>query len=219
MRIELLMPYVLTEAWVQMAVNRYAPFARSTTELYGRDLSDVAPAVVTAERTPHLVAEQALRAQNAGADTCIIDCFYEAGLEESRVALQIPIVGAGEAGMLLAYGLGAPFTVLTSDQEGLSIVPTNAERYGFSTRLHSVVSIDLPWQEIPDHPEEALLRMEREAMSLPSSVHTIVIGCTELAEMSQSLHDRLSLRGREVRVVNPIGAALGLAEMRFAMGT
>ena len=218
MKIELLMPYALTEDWVRTAVNRYAPHARSETELHGADLSDAAPVEVTAENTPQLVAERAIRAQEAGADACIIDCFYEAGLEESRAALQIPIVGAGEAGMLFAYGLGAPFAVLVTDQEGLAVVPNNAERYGFSTRLQSVVSIDLPWYDIPDQPDEALRRMEREVLGLHPAVRAVVIGCTELAELGSSLQERLSSLGCDILVLNPIVAALGVAETRVALG-
>jgi len=219
MRIQLIMPYVLSEDWVQMAVDRYVPFAHPSTELRGVDLADAAPKEVTAENTPELVVERALRAQEEGADACIVDCFYEAGLEESRAVLKIPIVGAGEAAMLFAYGLRTPFAVLTSDKEGLSVVPEHARRYGFDSRLHSVVSVDLPWQEIPERPEEALRKMEEEALRLDSSVQTVVVGCTDLAEMSRSLQDNLMAKNRNIKVVNPIAAAIGLVEMRVALGT
>ena len=219
MKIELIIPYVLTEDWIMMAVNRYVPFAHSSTELHGVDLSDAAPKEVTAENTPQLVVERALRAQEEGADACIVDCFYEAGLEESRAVLKIPIIGAGEAAMLFAYGLRAPFAVLTSDQEGIAVVPEHARRYGFDSRLHSVVSIDLPWQEIPERPEEALSKMEEEALMLDSTVQTVVIGCTDLAAMSRPLQDNLMAKNRDIKVVNPIAAAIGLAEMRVALGT
>ena len=215
--IELLMPYVLDEGVVEMAVERYAPFVRPSTQLHGTDLSDAVPIEVTPENTPELVVERALRAQDRGADACIIDCCYEAGLEESRAVLRIPIVGAGEAAMHLAYGLRSSFAVLTSDRKGFTVIPHNAERYGFASRLASVVSIDLAWEEIPDRPEEALRRVEEEALKLPSSVRTVILGCTELGPLSRSVHDRLAKQGREFHVVNPVGAAVGFAEMRVAL--
>ena len=57
MKIEVLVPFALTQDWAHMAVSRYLPFASPTTQLHNVDLSGTTPDEITDENTPRLVRE------------------------------------------------------------------------------------------------------------------------------------------------------------------
>ena len=48
----------------------------------------------------------------------IIGCFYDGGLRELREALTMPVVGMGEASMLLAATLGHRFSIIVGGASG-----------------------------------------------------------------------------------------------------
>ena len=219
MNIDILIPVALPEAWRRVAVARYAKYALPDTTFRGRDLSGAKISAIDYHNAPKAIVEIARLAEAGGADACIIDCFTDPGLEECSTALRIPVVGVGQAGMLFAHD-AAPaqgFSIITSEEDVIPIIEKNASRYGAATHLHSIVSIDMPFNEIPQHTQVALNRLERIGKTLLDEVTTFVMGCTELAEMSNALCQRLRQLNPEVQVINPLEAAIHLAETQFML--
>src|SRR5437868_6275016 len=95
-------------------------------------------------------ADQAIRnalaAERQGYDAFVIGHFQEPGLTECRGALDIPVIGLGEAAMLFACQVGRRFALVTIDPV---FVPWHEEqviRHGLDRRCAGISAIkaDLP---------------------------------------------------------------------------
>jgi allantoin racemase len=165
-------------------------------------------------KAAQLIVKNALKAEEDGVDACIIDCFYDRGIEECSSALRIPVVGVCMAGMLLAYSMPGKFAVITTEKTGIPRIESNAHRYGVASKLQSVVSIEYPWQEIPTHSEEVAQLLVQAGKELVSVASTFILGCTDLSNMADPLREELRSLAPNVRVIDPILPAIHLAEIR-----
>jgi len=77
----------------------------------------------------------AVAAERSGADAYAISTLPEPALREARGLVDIPVVGYGEAAMLLACTLGRTFGVLVFIPELAQTVADNAARHGLGERF------------------------------------------------------------------------------------
>lgn len=218
MKIEILIPVALPETWQKVAVDRYAKYASPSTALHGTDLTGLIEGSMNYSQAPRLVLRNALKAEENGADACIIDCFTDPALGACSSQLEIPTVGVGMAGMIFAFAVSKSFAIITSESKITSLIEANAHRYGVTSRLQSVTSIDIPVEAIPKNLEKTMSRLLTAAKKLLGRTSTFVMGCTELAEMAEPLCQELRLLEARTQVINPIGAATRLAETRVMLG-
>jgi hypothetical protein len=87
-----------------------------------------------------------LEAERAGYDAFVIGHFQEPGLTECRGAVDIPVVGLGEATMLFACSIGRRIGLVTIDPVFIPWHEEQVIRHGLSQRVAGVVAIkaDLP---------------------------------------------------------------------------
>lgn len=218
MKIEILIPVALPETWQKVAVDRYAKYASPSTALHCTDLTGLIEGSMNYSQAPRLVLRNALKAEENGADACIIDCFTDPALGACSSQLEIPTVGVGMAGMIFAFAVSKSFAIITSESKITSLIEANAHRYGVTSRLQSVTSIDIPVEAIPKNLEKTMSRLLTAAKKLLGRTSTFVMGCTELAEMAEPLCQELRLLEARTQVINPIGAAMRLAETRVMLG-
>jgi Asp/Glu/hydantoin racemase len=84
----------------------------------------------------------AVQAQQEGYDAYVIGHFQEPGLIESRSALDIPVIGLGEAAMLYACTLGRTFGLVTINP---SFIPWHRDqiiRLGLTQRSVGIRAVD-----------------------------------------------------------------------------
>src|SRR5215470_4871721 len=78
---------------------------------------DKGPESIESECEDALVVPDFLRkakeAEAARCDAVICDCFADPGVRAARELVNIPVIGPGEASMLLAASLGQKFSVIT----------------------------------------------------------------------------------------------------------
>jgi len=154
-----------------------------------------------------------------GHGAAIIGCFNDPGLQEARESLSIPVIGVGEAGMLLACMLGRNFGVVTVRRKLIPIIEDNVRRYGLESRLIRRDPIrsceldeklypamfDLPARTaVPPFEEQARLMAEDGA-------EVVVVGCASLGP-ALSLAGYNKVEGTRVPVVNATAAAVKFAE-------
>ncbi len=216
MIVNVLIPVRLPDWWRELAVERYAKHASKETDVVGIDLTPEQQERVTDKRLPGFLLENARLQEEAGADAQIIDCFSDPGLEALSRELKGVILGVGQAGLWFAHGRFSRFAVITSEQETAERIQTNAARWNLEGRLIDVRSIEIPAVEIPGDADRAFDAVAAWAEELADRVDGLVLGCTELAEFAPRLEARL-IDGEDprVRVVNPIAAAIRLAELRI----
>lgn len=162
-------------------------------------------------------------AQAAGCGAGIIGCFYDGGLRELREALDMPVVGMGEASVLLATTLGHRFSIIVGRRKWIPKMRDNVILTGVDRRLASFRSIEMSIPDMTADPDKFLARTlaeclkavdhdgaevivlselvppalaARAARELPVPLLDPGIACWKWAEMAADLYTRLGLSHR-----------------------
>jgi len=132
-----------------------------------------------------------------GHDAAIIGCFNDPGLQEARESLSIPVIGVGEAGMLLACMLGRNFGVVTVRRDPIRSCELDEKLYPAMFELPAKIAV-------PPFEEQAKKMAEDGA-------EVVVVGCASLGP-ALSLAGYNSVGGARVPVINATAAAVKMAE-------
>lgn len=159
---------------------------------------------------------RAIEAQENGYDAVILGHFQEPGLYEARSSIDIPIVGIGEASMHYALSFGRMFGLVTIHPIFVPIHQEQADRYGVSSRLAGITSLDASREDIrasftdPAAAEHVLSAFEAAAGSLVEAEADVIVPAGGLPGML--LASRPDYRVATAPVLNPIAIALTRAE-------
>jgi Asp/Glu/hydantoin racemase len=115
-------------------------------EVHGLDPPDRHFHPLTEFRCAAQVIRHALEAERAGYDAFVIGHFQEPGLLEMRGALDIPVIGLGEANLLTALSMGGKLGLVTIDPVFISWHERQVMAHGLDQRVVGVRAIkaDLP---------------------------------------------------------------------------
>ena len=211
-RVNVLIAVRLPKWWEDLAVDRYRKHASPGTELFGGSLTELQASRSLTEGVEACVLENALAAEDAGANVHILDCFTDPGLEFLSSHVVSPVVGVGRSGLQYAHNIFRRFGVITSEVGTIDKIRENAEKYHLDSHLSAEESVGIAASEIPRRREETLRRLEEIGRSMAGCVDGIVLGCTELAEFAPLLQDMLKSTG--IAIVNPIAVTIRFAEAR-----
>ena len=155
--------------------------------------------------------------ETEGVDAAIIGCFGDPGLEAAREMVTLPVIGPGEASMLLAAQLGHRFGVLAVFDSLAATHRGQAFRAGVLDKLCSVRGIEVPVLELASEPDRTFARIVDVARAAidRDGAEVLVFGC-----MSMSFLDVAPRLSREtgVPVINAAQAALKAAESLVSIG-
>ena len=115
-------------------------------EVHGLDPPDHLFHPLTEFRCAAQVIRNALEAERAGYDAFVIGHFQEPGLLEIRGALDIPVIGLGEATMLASLSMGRRFGLVTIDPVFIEWHERQVRAHAFEQRVAGVraIRMDLP---------------------------------------------------------------------------
>ena len=162
--------------------------------------------------------EEGLRAEEQGYDAVLTHSTTDSGIEAMRSAVQIPVIGAGEACWNLAAVLGNKFSIIAMEKKWNHFFSKGTQRAGVWRRLASVVDIGIAPDPVllfegkEREMEEALGRVAQEAIEVDSA-DTFVIGSTTMQMAEEYLSETLP-----APVLSPGMVALKAAESLGAMG-
>lgn len=157
------------------------------------------------------------RAEADGYDAVIIGCFGDPGLEAAREIVSIPVIGPGEASLLLAAGLGHRFSVVTILDNVVASQEFQAYKAGVKDKLASVVPTNIPVLELMADPATSQRRVVELGQHAITNhrADTLVLGCMTMSFLDVADEVARTLR---VPVINAAKAALKAAEAQVAMG-
>ncbi len=120
--------------------------AGTVFEVHGLDPPDRHFHPLTEFRCAAQVIRHAMEAERAGYDAFVIGHFQEPGLLEIRGALDIPVIGLGEANLLTALSMGGKLGLVTIDPVFISWHERQVMAHGLDQRVVGVRAIkaDLP---------------------------------------------------------------------------
>jgi Asp/Glu/hydantoin racemase len=115
-------------------------------EVHGLDPPDHLFHPLTEFRCAAQAIRNALEAERTGYDAIVIGHFQEPGLLEIRGAVDIPVVGLGEANFLAALSMGRRLGLVTIDPVFIDWHERQVRAYGFEHRVVGVraIKVDLP---------------------------------------------------------------------------
>ncbi|WP_102108944.1 aspartate/glutamate racemase family protein [Oceaniglobus roseus] len=162
---------------------------------------------------PMLAAIRAAEAR--GAQTHVLACFDDPGLDAAREVAGGPVLGICQASIQVAMTLAARFSVVTTLPRSVPIIEDLADAYGAGRRLRRVRSIDLPVLALDEEPARAfrLLCSEVRIAATQDGAELVILGCAGMAELC----DRLAAE-TGVPVLDGVTAAVRLAEALIGMG-
>ena len=100
-----------------------------------------------------------LKAEREGYDAVVIGCSLDAGLEEGREMLSIPVVGIAHANFHMAAMLGELFAIVTTE-------PHIAERYRQMVRSYGLESKHLWGNYVFNVPETEVIKGRQDPKSI-----------------------------------------------------
>jgi allantoin racemase len=115
-------------------------------EVHGLDPPDHLFHPLTEFRCAAQTIRNALEAERAGYDAFVIGHFQEPGLLEIRAAVDIPVVGLGEANLLAALSMGGRLGLVTIDPVFIDWHERQVRAHGLERRVTGVraIHVDLP---------------------------------------------------------------------------
>lgn len=203
------------------ALREFSLAASPQTELSAVHL-DEGPDSIESEYEEALAVPGILKCvQQAERDGChavISDCFGDPGVRPARELIDIPVIGPAEASMMLASALGSCFSVVTVLQSVVPMIRNLAAVNGVASKLASVRTVEIPVLALGEKArlEQALFE-EMLAAVKEDGAHVLILGCTGMIGVSESLERRLGEAGHAATVVSPALAALKMAETLVAL--
>lgn len=161
------------------------------------------------------ILQAVIEAEQDGFDAAIIHCMADPGLQASREAVSIPVVGEGQVNFLTAASLGSKFSILSPVPEGRNLYLHNLRAYGLERHLASIRHLDLTVLELRNDLELLREVFTREARSAVDhdGAEVIVAGCGEMFGVSARVTEEIG-----VPVLDPQVVAVRSAEMLVDLG-
>ncbi len=176
---------------------------------------------ITEFRCAQQTIHAALEAERAGYDAFVIGHFQEPALTECRGAVNIPVIGLGEATMLFACSIGRRIGLVTIDPVFIPWHEEQVIRHGLSQRVGGVVAIkaDLPrfMRAFTEPGEYAAVRADfvRQVQPLLERGCDVLIPAGGLPMLLFSQEQPFQINGAVV--LEGIATVLKAAEMALAL--
>jgi allantoin racemase len=152
-----------------------------------------------------------------GVDGAIVGCFGDPGVDAARELVRMPVVGPGEAAMLVTASLGQRFAIVTVLDAIVQPLRQLAWSTGVLDKLASVRSVDIPVLELYrdlGRTFDRMVEVGRRCIE-QDDADTLVLGCMTMAFSGR--HGDLA-QALGVPVVSPAHAALKLLEALVGAG-
>lgn len=190
-------------------------------EVHGLDPPDRHFHPLTEFRCAAQTIRNALEAERAGYDAFVIGHFQEPGLVEIRGALDIPVVGLGEASMLAALSMGGRLGLVTIDPSFIDWHERQVRAHCFDRRVVGVraVHMDLPsfMRAFTDEDSYARVRADfiEQVRPLVDAGAEVILPAGGLPMLLFARECPFAIDG--ALVLNGIAVAVKAAEMALAL--
>lgn len=166
------------------------------------------------------VLEEAIKGEQDGFDGIISYCFANPAVDACREAVDVPVLGSGEAAMTLASVIGRKSGIVTILPNIVPLIRKQNMEYVNSGKLVSIRYANIPVVGINDGSEEIFKKLYQEAKVCieKDGADTIVLGCTGFAGFARRISENLEKDGYRVPVIDPAAASLKMIEALVTCG-
>lgn len=156
-----------------------------------------------------------VRERHDAVDAIMVNCFADPGVDAAREITDKVVLGPAETSMSVALHLGARFSVVSVLPNTPYWVGWQARKLGIESRLASAIGVDIPVLEIDDAAEVTANEIVKaaELAIKRDGAEVIVLGCTGMVSVAQTVRERLS-----VPLVEPAATTFKMAELLVKLG-
>jgi allantoin racemase len=149
-------------------------------------------------------------------DAIVLGCFGDPGLHAAREVSRVPVIGAGEASMVLAQLYARRFGIVHIRETNLPGCEAELATLGLSGMCAGQGAIEMAFYELLDDERKTFDLLVRESRKLAErGAEAIILGCMSLGLGPFS--DELA-RTLQMPVINPVRAALAAAQVFGTVG-
>lgn len=221
MRIRIVSP--LVGDWlVKESIEEANQFKAPDTEIDGVGIEKGPTSIESAYdeilANPYIL-ERVIEAEKDGCDGVFVTCFGDPAVDGAREAVSIPVVGAFRPSALMASAICGRWSVVTVLKEVVPLIRDLARKLGIESNIASIRDINTPVLELEDKSklQSRLLEQIDKAVT-EDGAEAIVLGCTGMLGLGQSLKDALARGGKSAPIVEPTAAAIGFLESMIRSG-
>lgn len=159
------------------------------------------------------VVKLAEEGEKNGFDGIVSYCFVNPGVDAAREAVNIPVLGSGEAAINLALNLGRRIGIVTILPNLLPLIRKQNQEYRAMGKIVSLRTINVPVLGLYTDEQllEKLYEESRKAV-YEDGADVIVLGCTGLGGIANDLCRKLIQNNINVPVIDPAGASVKVME-------
>jgi len=215
MKLRIVVP-IITDVFNQEVVKEVAQFKAPDTEI---DVVNIVrgPASIESRYDEMLaspdIVEKVVQAEKDGFDGVFVDCFGDPGVHAAREMVRIPVVGAFQPAALTASLIAGRWSVVTVLKSVVPLVDDLGRKLGLSQNIVSIRDIDTPVLELQDKGVLEKKLLAQIELAVQEGAEAIVLGCTGMLGLAQTLEKAMGEKGRAVPVVDPTAAAIGFLEL------
>lgn len=212
MRIHVIMP-VISDKMNDTIMGHLRKVASSETELTISTITNGPISIESMfdeEYCARPILEEALYQRDQGVDGIIIYCFGNPAIEAAKEALDIPVIGIGEASQTIALPLSDQFGIVTTVQNSVARNKRKSKMLGVGDKLGAVIPLNLPVVELTNHNQQLIDKICD--LIIPyienQTIDLLHLGCGYLIGLANRLSNQLG-----IPVVDP-----GLASVKLMEG-
>ncbi|NKB39337.1 MAG: hydrogenase expression protein HupH [Gammaproteobacteria bacterium] len=155
-----------------------------------------------------------LEAEEEGCDAIVINCLGDPALNPAREIVNIPVVGPYQASMHLANMLGDNFAVISVLDNVRLLLEHLAAKYSLSERYVGFDYVNISVLDLEADLDGLVKAMTEKSVMLieGQQANSIILGCTGMLGCAQGIRTQLLDRGLDVPVIDPLVAAIQMAE-------
>ncbi len=149
-----------------------------------------------------------------GFNSIAIGCFYDPGVSLLRELLDIPVIGAGQASLNIAYQLGSRIGLIVGKEYTMPQILDNAKLYGLKDHIWSWETLDINVDDMHENIKDNYSKLIRlgKKLTQDKKCDVIVLACTAL----EGIHEKMA-KEIGVPVIDASIAAFKFAEMMGSM--
>ncbi len=162
------------------------------------------------------IVNKAVQAEKDGFDGIFIDCFGDPAVDAAREMVNIPVVGGFQPAVLTATILCKKWSVVTVLKSVVPLIRDLCKKSGVESNVASMRTIDTPVLELHNKNEMKNKLLNQIDFAIrEDGAEGIVLGCTGMLGMAQSLHDEMIKKGVNIPVIDPTASAIGFLEQLY----
>jgi len=159
------------------------------------------------------ILDEALKGQKDGVDACIIGCGGDAGVMVAKEVLSIPVIGPGEASIVISQLIGKRVVVITTLPDRIPSLEDTIARL-ISPSKFFIYPIDMPVLELQDDvnkTKKRIVQVIKKSIE-KDRADTAILSCLGMQGMARDIEMELP-----IPVIDPTAAAIEMAQVLVKM--